>query len=324
MSQQKSTISQLHSLKRRPKGSPRMAKALQFSLTYPYVPAFAAFKIADYTYDEAQDINRQTLLSKRQCRVERESSKKNLGGAMAISRAWSVANPPVSSISIWSNTSTSNTSGITSSSEIFSSSHSFSRAPLTTAFVSTNGSTAHSLSHPKHLSSKSRRIPRQKQSFEKEKRELFHLKNEAHVWAIREIKDNKKASKRRQLYVEEWARRASERFDFQVRGNTLRHMVCGDTNLQWPGPTCAIGDDAFSTIHHAVLSNICLTQMNGDAELRENDLVSCIRNLGTIITSPCNLWRKLKAEHDICLELSREVQVELRRQMWTTATNLGD
>jgi hypothetical protein len=64
--------------------------------------------------------------------------------------------------------------------------------------------------------------------------------------------------------------------------------------------------------------------MNGHAELKENDLVSCIRNLGTRITSPRSLWRKLKAENDICLELSREVQVELRRQMWTTVMDLGD
>jgi hypothetical protein len=64
--------------------------------------------------------------------------------------------------------------------------------------------------------------------------------------------------------------------------------------------------------------------MNGDAELKEKDLVSCIINLGTIITSPRNLWRKLNAENVICLKLSREVQVELLHQMWTTATNLGD
>jgi hypothetical protein len=81
-----------------------MAKPLQFSLTYPDVPAYAALKIADYTDDEAQDRNRQKLLSKRRCRVERESSKENSWGAMARSRAWSVANPPVSIISIRSNT----------------------------------------------------------------------------------------------------------------------------------------------------------------------------------------------------------------------------
>jgi hypothetical protein len=54
---------------------------------------------------------------------------------------------------------------------------------------------------------------------------LFNLKNEARVWTLREIKDDKKAAKRRQLSVEEWAQRASERFDFQFRGDTLRHMM---------------------------------------------------------------------------------------------------
>jgi hypothetical protein len=162
-------MSQLQSPKRRPMGSHRMAKALQFSLTYPDVPAYAALKISYYTDNEAQDRNRQKLLSKRRCRVERESSKDNSRGAMARSRAWSIANPPGSSISIRSNTSTSSTSGITSSSEIFSSSHSCSRAPLTTAFFSTNGSTARSLSHPKQLSSKSRRTPQAKAIVRKRK-----------------------------------------------------------------------------------------------------------------------------------------------------------
>jgi hypothetical protein len=46
--------------------------------------------------------------------------------------------------------------------------------------------------------------------------------------------------------------------------------------------------------------------------------------LGTRITIPRNLWRNLKAETAICLELSREVQVKMRHQMWTAATNLGD
>jgi hypothetical protein len=241
---------------------------------------------------------------------------------MARSRAWSVANPPVSSISIRSNTSTSSTSGIANISEIFSSSHSFSRAPLTTAFVSTNGSTACSLSSQTAVVQVAE-DPQAKAIVWKKNRELFLLKNEAHVWALREIKDNKKAAKRRHLSVEEWAQMASERFDFQVGNDTLHHMKrrC-DTVLQRPGPTCTIGDDAFAMIQHAVLSNMCLTHMNGDAELKENDLFSCIRNLGTIITSPRNLWHKLKAENDICLELSREVKVELRRQLWITVMNL--
>jgi hypothetical protein len=50
-------MSQPQSPKRRPMGSPIIAVALEFSLTYPDVPAYAALKIADYTDDEAQDRN---------------------------------------------------------------------------------------------------------------------------------------------------------------------------------------------------------------------------------------------------------------------------
>jgi hypothetical protein len=78
-------MSQLRAPKRGPKGSPRMAKTLQFSLNYPNVPAYAALKIVDYTDDGAQDRNRQKLLSKEQCRAKHESNKENSRGAMVRS-----------------------------------------------------------------------------------------------------------------------------------------------------------------------------------------------------------------------------------------------
>jgi hypothetical protein len=45
-------------------------------------------------------------------------------------------------------------------------------------------------------------------------------------------------------------------------------MRRGDTELQRPGPTCAIGDDVFATIQHAVLSKMFLKQMNGYTDLK--------------------------------------------------------
>jgi hypothetical protein len=149
---------------------------------------------------------------------------------MARSRARSA---PVSIISIHSTPSTSGITSNSSRSEVCSTS--LSRVPLTTTFVSSSESIARSrcLSQSKQLSTNSRRTPKQNQAFEKEKREAFNLKNEAHVWAISEIKENKKEATRKQLSVEEWAQRASERFDLQVRGDTLRHMIrSGNTNLQ--------------------------------------------------------------------------------------------
>jgi hypothetical protein len=69
--------------------------------------------------------------------------------------------------------------------------------------------------------------------------------------------------------------------------------------------------------------------MNGDAEIKESDLVSFISNLRfhgsrKVISSLRSLWRKLKADNAIFLELSREVHMELRCQMLKTYTNLGD
>jgi hypothetical protein len=68
---------------------------------------------------------------------------------------------------------------------------------------------------------------------------------------------------------------------------------------------------------------VFLTQKNGKAELKENDIISFISNLGKI-SSPCNLWRRIKAENAVDLELSKEQHVEIRSQMWTTEVNLKD
>jgi hypothetical protein len=40
------------------------------------------------------------------------------------------------------------------------------------------------------------------------------------------------------------------------------------------------------------------------------------------IPRPRHLWRKIKTQNSVILELSKEQQSELRRQMWTTVKNL--
>jgi hypothetical protein len=89
----------------------------------------------------------------------------------------------------------------------------------------------------------------------------------------------------------------------------------------------AIGAEAYATIDHDVLSKVALTQLNGGAELKENDIIAMISNLAKgnarqRISSPRNLWRKIKATNAVVLELSKEQQVELRHQMWMTVRNL--
>jgi hypothetical protein len=109
-----------------------------------------------------------------------------------------------------------------------------------------------------------------------------------------------------------------------VIGDSLPHKLRkGDKELMKPGRNLALGDEAFKTIEHAVLSKVFLTQKNGEEELKENDMISFISSLGKV-SSPRNLWRKIKSENAVDLELSKEQQVELRRQMWTTEVKLKD
>jgi hypothetical protein len=52
-----------------------------------------------------------------------------------------------------------------------------------------------------------------------------------------------------------------------------------------PGPSLAIGDGAFKNIEHAVLSKVFLTQKNGEAELKDNDMISFISSLRESVKS---------------------------------------
>jgi hypothetical protein len=151
------------------------------------------------------------------------------------------------------------------------------------------------------------------------------VKNESYAWTLREVSENKRdTATTSHVSVEDWARRATERFGVLVIGDYYRHKLRkGDKELMKPGPRLAIGDEAFKTIEHAVLSRVFLNQKNGEEELKENDMISLISSLRKV-SSPHNLWRKIKAENAVNLELSKEQQVELRRQMWTTEVNLMD
>jgi hypothetical protein len=93
--------------------------------------------------------------------------------------------------------------------------------------------------------------------------------------------------------VEDWARRATERFGVPAIGDSLCHdLRKGKKDLMKPGPGLAIGNEAFKTIEHVVLSKVFLTQKNGEAELKENDMISFISSLGKV-SIPRNLCRNM-------------------------------
>jgi hypothetical protein len=151
------------------------------------------------------------------------------------------------------------------------------------------------------------------------------VNNEAYAWVLREASENRRDNATTShVSVEDWACWATERFSVLVIGDSLRHKLRkGEKKLMKTGPSLAIGNETFKTIEYAVLSKVFLTQKNGEAEPKENDMISFISSLGKV-SSPRNLWRKIKAENAVDLKLSKEQQVEPRRQMWTTEVNLKD
>jgi hypothetical protein len=144
------------------------------------------------------------------------------------------------------------------------------------------------------------------QAFEKEKRQAFMVMNEAYAWALREASENRRDTATEiHVSVVDWARRETEICGVLVIGDSLRHKLGkGDKELIKPGPSLAIGDEAFKTIEHAFLSKVFLTQKNGESELKENDMISFISSLGKV-SSPRNLCRKITAQNAVDLELSK-------------------
>jgi hypothetical protein len=163
------------------------------------------------------------------------------------------------------------------------------------------------------------------QAFEKDKRQAFMMKNYTYAWALREASENRRdTATTSHVSVEDWARWATYICGVLVIGDSLSHKLRkGDIELIKPGPSLAIGDYAFKTIEHDVLFKVFLAQKNGEAELKENDMIYFISSLRKVSSSR-NLRRKIKAENAVDLELSKEQQVELRRKMWTTEVNLKD
>jgi hypothetical protein len=181
----------------------------------------------------------------------------------------------------------------------------------------------------KGLVQKSRCTPQQKMAFEAERTKVFKCKRIAYGWAVQHVLDNKQEASTPKS-IQDWAIEASEIFGVDVKGETIRKMIKnGDILLQAPGPTMAMGDEAYSCTEHAILSNTNLCQRNGDTDLKEATIVAIIEallkgNTTPNIPQPRYLWRKVTLRNSVILELSKEHHIELRHQMWTTVKNLDE
>jgi hypothetical protein len=127
---------------------------------------------------------------------------------------------------------------------------------------------------------------------------VFKCKRIAYGWDVQHVLDNRQeASKPKSIQY--WATEASYFFGADVKGDTIRKMIRnGDIVLQSPGPTMAMGDEAYSCMENSILRNISLCQRNGDTELKEETSVAMIEallkgNTTPNIPRPRYLWRKV-------------------------------
>jgi hypothetical protein len=132
---------------------------------------------------------------------------------------------------------------------------------------------------------------------------MYDIHSEAYGWVVRGATENQKEPKSRQKYAAYWARQASAQFDIEFKPDTVRLMLRDsrtDLHLPWSG--MAIGTEAYATIEHDVLSKMGLTQLNGGAELKENDTIAMKSNLvkenaRQTKSSPRNLWGEICERH---------------------------
>jgi hypothetical protein len=159
---------------------------------------------------------------------------------------------------------------------------------------------------------------------------VFKAKNAAYSWVVDKANSNRRDVDSNQRSIQYWATEATHIFGLDIKADTVRKMIrYGKVCLQSPGPGMAMGDEAHSCMEHAISSNINLCQRNGDTELKEATIVAMIEALllgSTVlnIPRPRHLWRKIETQYYVILELSKEQQSELRRQMWTTVNNLDE
>jgi hypothetical protein len=182
----------------------------------------------------------------------------------------------------------------------------------------------------KGLTIKSRRTPQQKAAFEAERKIAFKAKNATYSWTVEKDNSNRSDVESNQKSIQSWVTEATHIFGLDVKAETVLKMIRNDNVcLQSPGPGMAMGDKAHSCMEHAILSNINLCQRNGNTELKEATILVMIEALlkgPTVmnIPRPRHLWRKINTQNSVILELSKEQQSELQRQMWKTVRKLDE
>jgi hypothetical protein len=176
----------------------------------------------------------------------------------------------------------------------------------------------------KMISADTRRTPHQVLKAQKERNRLVDLRKEAHEWALDRLLDVDNTQTAKAV-----VREASEKFNIQVLGNTILKMRrTGSNDYVGQGRKAALSEDHLKAISDGIMGWVTIGQMNGDPEKKNSDMVNIVAELlkGSAASEACPkwLWCKIKACNAAFFDPSKEQMVELRRQQWTTFTNLKD
>jgi hypothetical protein len=280
-----------------PSGSPRVALAASYLIEQPGLSIEEAMHWEKYPAKACKSRRKQKNVSQKKRRIMSAASTE------VLPRAVELAGSSIASSSI--------------------------TTPL--SFSSISGGGATSTRNKENVSRKSnvQKVQTQKEKMiPADKRQTPHqvrlvdLRKEVHMWALDRLLDVDNIQS-----AEAVAREASEKFNIQVLGNTICKMrQAGSKGYVGQGRKAALSEEHLKAISDGIMGWVTIDQMDGDPEKKNSDMVNIVAELlkDSAASEACPkwLWSKIKARNAAFFDLSKEQMVELRRQQWTTFTNL--
>jgi hypothetical protein len=290
-----------------PSGSPRVALAAIYLIEQPGLSIEEAMRRAKYPAKACKSRRKQKNVSQKKRRIMSAASMEVLPRAVELTSSSNASSSITAPLSSSSNigggtTSTTNKENVSRKSNV--------QKVLT--------------QKEKMISADTRRTPHQVLKAQKERNRLVDLRKEAHEWALDRLLDVDNTQTAKAV-----VREASEKFNIQVLGNTILKMRrTGSNDYVGQGRKAALSEDHLKAISDGIMGWVTIGQMNGDPEKKNSDMVNIVAELlkGSAASEACPkwLWCKIKACNAAFFDPSKEQMVELRRQQWTTFTNLKD
>jgi len=296
------------------RGSPRVFKAAHLIFTNPAIDTDDAMKLAGYSRREISCRRIRKSISKKKGRLMMQRNAKN-------NTTKKKKTPSV----VTTSTKTSSLSDITIPSNCISSINSSTTTSkkdgmkASVASGRTSVQPRNSAFSKVQIAKNSRRTPNQVKAADIQRNEAISALQAAYKWAVSE--------KENYSNKVELASVASSKFNVTVVPQTLRKLLReGRDQILPPGPKPVMVDEEFKAISAAFCSFIAIAQVNGDAEKKRSDMIAALENLlkGKKVYDAKTLFLKLKKANAAVLDLSKEEVVEMRRQIWTTYSNLND